>query len=236
MIVASRSRSRLMLAANTRNTSSWVTPSPSSTPASVSVTSAISRVAQRQLPGQDGLRMPGHPDQRPALRGIPAGLGPGGETGAFDDHQRSRRHRLPARRLRRADRGGPADRAVRVSELDVHGAALVVERLGPACGPVDQLVGHGQGAGAVGRGQRADRARAPGPGGRRPSAAPRGWPGTGSCAGGTGDRGHGAAGTRRGCPPISPMTRGSLGGPNGVSTVTSSAESREPRRKPGNRR
>ena len=34
------SRSRATFPANTRNTSSWVTPSPSSTPASVSVTRA----------------------------------------------------------------------------------------------------------------------------------------------------------------------------------------------------
>jgi hypothetical protein len=40
MIFATSSRSREMFAANTSNTSSWVTPSPSSTPASVSVTSA----------------------------------------------------------------------------------------------------------------------------------------------------------------------------------------------------
>src|SRR5580704_18038137 len=40
MILATRSRRRLMLAAKTSNTSAWVTPSPSSTPASVSVTRA----------------------------------------------------------------------------------------------------------------------------------------------------------------------------------------------------
>ena len=40
MIWITRSRRRLMLAAKTSNTSAWVTPSPSSTPASVSVTRA----------------------------------------------------------------------------------------------------------------------------------------------------------------------------------------------------
>ena len=52
-------------------------------------------------------------------------------------------------------RAAPADRAVRVGELDVHRLALVVERLRPAGGPVHELVRDGQRARPVGRGQRA---------------------------------------------------------------------------------
>ena len=55
-------------------------------------------VAERQLAGQDGLGMPGHADERPALRRVPAGLGPGGKPRALDHDQRSRGRGLPAGR------------------------------------------------------------------------------------------------------------------------------------------
>jgi cellulose synthase/poly-beta-1,6-N-acetylglucosamine synthase-like glycosyltransferase len=113
-------------------------------------------VAERQFAGQAGLGQGGHPDQRPALRGVPARLGPGGEPRALDDDERPRRHRRPARIRRRRYRAGPADRAVRVGELDVHRAALVVERLRPARGPVRELVRHRQRARPVDVRQRAD--------------------------------------------------------------------------------
>ena len=90
------------------------------------------RVAQRQFPGQHGLRMAGHPDQRPALGGEPLRLGPGGEPRPLDDHQRPRVGQLPARGAGGRDGLGPADRAVRVGERHVHRAARLVERLDAA--------------------------------------------------------------------------------------------------------
>ena len=53
----------------------------------------------------------------------------------------------------------PADRAVGVSERDVDGAPLVVEGLAAAGGPVHELVGDGQPAGAVRGVERAHRGR-----------------------------------------------------------------------------
>ena len=157
MTVMSSSRSRPMFSANTPNTSAWVTPSPSSTPASVSVTRASGRVAERELAGQNGLGVAGHADQRPALGGVPLRLGPGGEPRALDDHERPRRPPAPSPPL-----GGQSATARPAGQYgSANGTctrALVVVRLRPARGPVHELVRHHQRARTVGRGQRADRA------------------------------------------------------------------------------
>ena len=130
-----------MFAANRAKTSCWVTASPASTPASMSVTSAIGRQAHPQLARQGGLRCTGHVDQRPAAGGVVARLGAGGEPRAVDDHHR------PASpyALRPRQRGAEA-RAVRVGEGEMYCSPLD-EGAVAAGGAVDQLVGHDEVAG-----------------------------------------------------------------------------------------
>src|SRR5215469_4189979 len=114
------------------------------------------RVAEGQLSGEDRLGIPGHADERPALRGEPSRLRPGGEPRPFDHHQRARLHRRPAGRARRADDRRPSVRAVRIRELHVHRAVGVVIGLRPAPGPVYELVGNHQRAWLISRCERTD--------------------------------------------------------------------------------
>src|SRR5215469_8057959 len=114
------------------------------------------RVAEGQLSGEDRLGIPGHADERPALRGEPSRLRPGGEPRPFDHHQRARLHRRPAGRARRADDRRPSVRAVRIRELHVHRAVGVVVGLRPAPGPVYELVGNHQRAWLISRRERTD--------------------------------------------------------------------------------
>ena len=117
------------------------------------------RVAQRQFPGQHGLGVPGHPDQAPALGGVPLGFCAGGEAGPLDDDERAGVGQVPAGRAGRRDGLGPPRRAVGVGERDVHGAAGVVEGLGAPDRAVHDLIGDGQPPRPVGGIQGADRGR-----------------------------------------------------------------------------
>ena len=99
-------------------------------------------VAHAQLPGQDGLGVPGHVDQRPALCGEVPGLGAGGEARALDHHHRAaEQHGV----VGGGDGLGQLG-AVRVGERHVHRTGLH-EALDAAVGPVDELVGHDHVAG-----------------------------------------------------------------------------------------
>lgn len=154
-VCRTRSFRRSTFAPKTRKTSSWETPSPRSTPAVVVGDEGDGGVAEGEFAREDGFRVSGHVDQRPAGRRVPLGLRPGGEAGPLDDHHHAAVVNVGSGLARGLEHGRSPRGAVRVGEGDVGGAVVVV-RLGTARGPVDELVGKDHAAGAEGAAQRTD--------------------------------------------------------------------------------
>ena len=174
---SSRVRSRSTLRANTSSTSACVTPSPGLL-AGVEVGHQADRgVAEGQLAGEHGLGVAGHADDGPAVGGEPPRLGPGREPRSLDDHERAAVDGRPAGRARRR-RARPRGRAGSTGRPSTRGPRPRRSRSARArwCG---RRAGRGRRA-CPARGRTAARRprRGRAPGGRRPSAAPTGWPGS----------------------------------------------------------
>src|SRR5262249_28745316 len=113
------------------------------------------RVAEGQLAGQDRLRMTRHVHHRTAHRRVPAGLRAGREARTLHHDHRAAVVQVQAAGI--VFDGTAASWAVRVGEVHVY-RPVVVERLGPATGPVDELIRQYEGARPELRPQTTDRA------------------------------------------------------------------------------
>src|SRR6266704_205090 len=97
-------------------------------------------VADLELAGERRLRVAGHVDDPPAGALEPLGLRSGGEAGTLDHDHRAAVVHGDAELLGLLHRELAQLRAVGVGEGDVRRLGAVVERVGPAPGPVDHLV------------------------------------------------------------------------------------------------